>query len=49
LRGPRDELYAVSVGGPAHKLPKALLLEKVAPRLLQAREAIEREAGITPG
>lgn len=49
LRGPRDELYAVSVGGPAYKLPKALLLEKVAPRLLQAREAIEREAGITPG
>jgi DNA-binding IclR family transcriptional regulator len=45
LRGPRQELYAVSVGGPAYKLPRAMLLDKVGPRLLATREAIEREAG----
>lgn len=47
LRGPRGELYGVSVGGPAYKLPPEMLLEKVAPRLLQARREIEREAGLS--
>ena len=46
LHGPRGELYAVSVGGPAYKLPRELLLQKVAPRLLQVRRAIESEAGL---
>jgi DNA-binding IclR family transcriptional regulator len=46
LHGPRGELYAVSVGGPAYKLPKSMLLEKVAPRLLATRAAIEAEAGV---
>lgn len=46
LRGPRGELYGVSVGGPAYKLPPEMLLEKVVPRLLQARRDIEREAGL---
>jgi DNA-binding IclR family transcriptional regulator len=46
LRGPRGELYGVSVGGPAYKLPRELLLEKVGPLLLRTREAIEREAGL---
>lgn len=46
LRGPRGELYGVSVGGPAYKLTREMLLETVAPRLLQARKAIETEAGL---
>jgi DNA-binding IclR family transcriptional regulator len=46
LHGARGELYAVSVGGPAYKLPQDLLLEKVAPRLLETRRAIERETGL---
>lgn len=45
LRGPRGELYAVSVGGPAYKLPRELMLEKIAPRLVQVQRAIEREIG----
>ena len=46
LRGPRGELYGVSVGGPAYILTRELLVEKVAPRLLQVQKAIEREAGL---
>jgi IclR family transcriptional regulator, positive regulator for flagellar biogenesis len=46
LQGARGELYAVSVGGPAYKLPKALLLEKVAPKVLETRLAIDREVGL---
>ncbi len=46
LRGPRGELYGVSVGGPAYLLPRELMLEKIAPRLLQVQKAIEREAGL---
>jgi len=46
LCGPRGELYAVSVGGPAYKLTPALLREKVAPRLLRAKEAVDREVGL---
>lgn len=46
LHGPRGELYAVSVGGPAYKLPREMLLQKVAPKLLQVRRAIESEAGL---
>lgn len=46
LHGPRGELFAVSVGGPAYKLPREMLLEKVAPRLLQTQRAIQREAGL---
>ena len=45
LHGPRGELYAVSVGGPAYKLPQRMLLEKVGPRLLQVQRAIERGLG----
>jgi IclR family transcriptional regulator, positive regulator for flagellar biogenesis len=46
LRGPRGELYGVSVGGPAYLLPRELMLEKIAPRVLQVQKAIEREAGL---
>lgn len=46
LQGPRDELYAVSVGGPAYKLPATWLLESVAPKLLATRQAIYREVGL---
>jgi DNA-binding IclR family transcriptional regulator len=46
LRGPRGELYGVSVGGPAYLLPRELMLEKVAPRILQVQQAIAREAGL---
>jgi DNA-binding IclR family transcriptional regulator len=46
LRGPRGELYGVSVGGPAYKLTKEMLLEQVAPKVLQAQRDIEREAGL---
>lgn len=46
LCGPQGELYSVSVGGPAYKLTKSLLLDKVAPRLLRTREAVDREIGI---
>lgn len=46
LRGPRGELYGVSVGGPAYILKKDFLLEKVGPQLLRTRQAIEREAGL---
>lgn len=45
LHGPRGELYGVSVGGPAYKLPRELMLQQIAPRLLQAQRDIEREAG----
>ncbi len=45
LRGIEGELYGVSVGGPAYKLPREWLLEKVAPQLLAARRAIAREIG----
>jgi len=45
LHGPRGELYGVSVGGPAYTLPRELMLEKVAPKLLQTQRAIEREGG----
>jgi DNA-binding IclR family transcriptional regulator len=46
LHGPRGELYGVSVGGPAYLLPRELMLDRIAPRLLQAQKAIEREAGL---
>jgi IclR family transcriptional regulator, positive regulator for flagellar biogenesis len=46
LRGPQGELYAVSVGGPAYKLPQEWLLEKVAPKVLETQRAISREAGL---
>jgi DNA-binding IclR family transcriptional regulator len=46
LHGPRGELYAVSVGGPAYKLPREMLLQTVGPKLLQVRQCIERESGI---
>ena len=46
LRGPRGELYGVSVGGPAYLLPRELMQEKIAPKLLQVQKAIEREAGV---
>lgn len=45
LHGPRGEVYAVSVGGPAYKLTQELLLERVAPKLVETRRAIERELG----
>lgn len=48
LRGPRGELYAVSCGGPAYKLPKKMLLDKVGPKLLEAQRAIVKEIGVTP-
>ncbi len=46
LRGPRGELYAVSCGGPAFKLSREMLLEKVAPKLLETQLAVAREMGI---
>lgn len=46
LRSPQGELYTVSVGGPAYKLSKAYLIEKVTPLVQRTREAIAAEAGI---
>ena len=46
LRGTQGELYAVSVGGPAYKLPREWLMEKVAPKLLETQRAIGREVGL---
>ena len=46
LRGPRGELYGVSVGGPAYTLTEQAMREKVAPKLLLAQRLIEREAGL---
>jgi IclR family transcriptional regulator, positive regulator for flagellar biogenesis len=46
LRGPRGELYGVSVGGPGYTLTEQTMREKVAPKLLQAQRLIEREAGL---
>jgi DNA-binding IclR family transcriptional regulator len=46
LRGPRGELYGASVGGPAYVLTRERMQEQVAPALLQAQKAIEREAGV---
>lgn len=46
LRGPRGEVYGASVGGPAFTLTKQMLVEKVAPKLLQVQREIEREAGL---
>ena len=45
LRGPRDEVYGVSVGGPAFILTREYLLEKVAPEMLGVKRRIEEEAG----
>lgn len=45
LHGPRGELYAVSCGGPAYKLPKKMLLEKVGPAVRATQAAIDREMG----
>jgi DNA-binding IclR family transcriptional regulator len=45
LRGPRGELYAVSCGGPAYLLPRKLMTEKIAPKLLETARAISEEAG----
>jgi DNA-binding IclR family transcriptional regulator len=46
LRGLGGELYGVSVGGPAYLLSRETMLGKIAPKLLQARDSIEREAGL---
>ncbi|MGV3571976.1 MAG: IclR family transcriptional regulator [Ramlibacter sp.] len=46
LRGPRGELYGVSVGGPAYLLTRDLLLDFVGPRAVETRHAIEHEAGL---
>jgi DNA-binding IclR family transcriptional regulator len=46
LHGPRGEFFGVSVGGPAFTLTRQVLLEKVAPKLLQVQREIEREAGL---
>jgi DNA-binding IclR family transcriptional regulator len=46
LRGPRGELYGVSVGGPAYTLSPEVMLEQIAPRIVQTQQAIEREAGL---
>jgi DNA-binding IclR family transcriptional regulator len=46
LHGPRGELYGVSVGGPAYTLPPEVMLEQIAPRIVQTQRAIEHEAGL---
>ncbi len=47
LRGPRGELYAVSCGGPAYKLPRKMLVDTVGPALLRTQDAIARDMGVT--
>lgn len=46
LHGSRGELYAVSVGGPAYKLPREILVQKVGPTLQHVRRSIEHESGV---
>ncbi len=46
LRGPRGELYACSCGGPAYKLPREFLIDRVGPRILQTQAAIARGMGV---
>ena len=48
LRGPRGELYAVRCGGPAYRWPAALLVARIAPKLLQMQQAIARAVGGVP-
>jgi len=45
LQGPRGERYGLSCGGPAYLLPEDVLLERVAPRLLEVAQRISKEAG----
>lgn len=45
LQGPRGERYGLSCGGPAYLLPKDVMLDRVAPRLLEAARRIAAEAG----
>jgi DNA-binding IclR family transcriptional regulator len=48
LRGPRGERYAVSCGGPAYLLPREMMIERIAPRLLETRQQISAEIGEPP-
>lgn len=43
--GPRGKRYAFNCGGPSFVLDRDMLLGRVAPRMLQCRQAIEREIG----
>ncbi|MDH6165335.1 DNA-binding IclR family transcriptional regulator [Variovorax boronicumulans] len=45
LQGPRGERYGLSCGGPAYLLPKDVMLERVAPRMLEVAQRISKEAG----
>lgn len=45
VNGPRGELYGVSCGGPAYLLPKKLMRDKIAPRLVEVARLISKEAG----
>jgi len=46
LRGPRDERYAVSCGGPAYLLTKEAMQARVAPRVMETARRIVAETGI---
>lgn len=49
LQGPSGERYGLSCGGPAYLLPKDVMLDRVAPRLLDVARRIATEAGtVTP-
>lgn len=45
--GPRGTRYAFNCGGPSFVFERETLIDKVGPRMLQCRQAIEREIGQT--
>ncbi|MCS6766515.1 MAG: IclR family transcriptional regulator [Candidatus Protistobacter heckmanni] len=45
LSGPRGEVYGLSCGGPAYRLPRDFMIDKVGPRIRETVRAIAREVG----
>ena len=45
LSGPRGELYVVTCGGPGYLLSTAMMVDKIAPRMMKTVRTIAKEAG----
>lgn len=45
LAGPRGELYVVSCGGPGYLLPREMMVDKIAPRMMETVRVIAKEIG----